>query len=96
MNIQVFWAAIQPFLTQLLQSPQFQAVVKKILDDIMAKIADGVHPNTAVQQATGQIGAAALLHLTGNPAADFAALISNLKPPTGSPVPPPGPGTYTS
>jgi hypothetical protein len=81
MNLQVVWAAIQPLLAQLLQSPQFQALLKKILDDIMAKIADGVHPNTAVEQATGQIGAAALLHLTGNPMADFAALVSNPKPP---------------
>ena len=81
MNLQVLWSAIQPLLAQLLQSPQFQALLKKILDDIMAKISAGVHPDTAVQQATGQIGAAALLHLTGNPVADFAALLSNLNPP---------------
>ena len=80
MNFQVVWSAIQPFLAQLLQSPAFQALIQKILADITAKIAAGVHPDTAVQQATGQIGAAALLHLTGNPVADFTALVSNLKP----------------
>jgi hypothetical protein len=96
MNFQVVWAAIQPLLTQLLQSPQFQAVLKKILDDIMAKIAAGVHPTVATNQAAGQIGAAALLHLTGNPAADFAALLSNLKPPTDLPPAPPPGGKYTS
>ncbi len=99
MNFQVVWSAIQPVLAQLLQSPAFQALLKKILDDIMAKIAAGVHPDTAVEQATGQIGAAALLHLTGNLAADFAALLSGRKPPTDlTPAPPPAPvpGTYTS
>jgi len=90
MNIQVVWAAIQPFLTQLLQSPEFQDLIKKILDDIMVKIAAGVHPNTAVEQAIGQIGAAALLHLTGNPVADLSALVSNLKPT------PPGTVVYKS
>jgi len=81
MNFQVVWSAIQPLLAQLLQSPAFQALIQKILADITAKIAAGVHPDTAVQQATGQIGAAALLHLTGNPMADFSALLANLKPP---------------
>ena len=95
MNFEVVWAAIQPLLTQLLQSPQFQALVQKILADVTAKIAAGVHPTVATNQAAGQIGAAALLHLTGNPAADFAAMLSNLKPPVGGPTPPPA-GTYTS
>ena len=90
MNIQLVWAAIQPFLTQLLQSPQFQSLLKQILDEIMAKITSGVHPDTAVQQAAGQIGAAAMLHLTGNPIADVAAL---LKPKV---VTPPVTGTFTS
>lgn len=74
MNFQVVWAAIQPFLTQLLQSPQFQAVLQKALQDILTKIAAGVHPDAAVQQATGQIGAAAVLHLTGNPLADLQGI----------------------
>jgi hypothetical protein len=91
MNFQVLWSAIQPLLGQLLQSPQFQAVLQKILSDVLAKINAGVHPDTAVQQATGQIGAAALLHLTGNPVADFSAVLAGLKPPTDlSPAPPPG------
>ncbi len=101
MNFQVLWTTIQPFLAQLLQSPQFQAVLQKILSDVLAKIAAGVHPNTAVQQATGQIGAAALLHLTGNPAADFAALLSGLKSPIEQPAANPYPpgtaqGHFTS
>ena len=79
MDIKVVWAAIQPLLTQLLQSPQFQALLQKILADITAKIDAGVHPTVATDQAVGQIGAAALLHLTGNP---IATLLSNLKPPT--------------
>ena len=95
MNFQVVWSAIQPLLAQLLQSPAFQALIQKILADITAKIAAGVHPDTAVQQATGQIGAAALLHLTGNPMADFAALVSNLKPLVGGPTPLAG-ETYAS
>ncbi len=95
MNFQVVWTAIQPFLTQLLQSPQFQAVLQKILADLLARINAGVHPDTAVQQATGQIGAAALLHLTGNPIADVQAWLANFKPPTGGPTPPPI-GTFTS
>lgn len=74
MNFQVVWAAIQPFLTQLLQSPQFQAVLQKALQDILTKVAAGVHPDEAVKQAQGQIGAAALLHLTGNPLADLQAI----------------------
>jgi hypothetical protein len=100
MNVQLDWAAIQPFLTPLLKSPQFQSLLKQILDDIMVKIAGGVHPDTAVKQATGQIGAAAMLHLTGNPIDDVAALLKPkaiadvaalLKPKVMTP-----PGTFTS
>ena len=82
--------ALQQALSQLMQSPQFHSVLQKILSDIVAKIASGVHPDTAVKQATGQIGAAAMLHLTGNPIADVAAL---LKPKV---VTPPVTGTFTS
>jgi len=96
MNFQLVWAAIQPFLTQLLASPQFQAALQKILSDVLARINAGVHPTVATNQAAGQIGAAALLHLTGNPVADFSALLAGLKPPTGTPTPPPGPGAFTS
>jgi hypothetical protein len=97
MNFQIVWTAIQPFLGQLLQSPQFQSLLQKILSDIIAKIAAGVHPETAVQQATGQIGAAALLHLTGNPVADFAALLANFNPSAKPPVvTSPVTGTFTS
>jgi hypothetical protein len=80
MNLQIVWAAIQPLLTQILASPQFQALLQKILADLLTNINSGVHPDTAVQQATGQIGAAALLHLTGNPVADIQSLIVSLQP----------------
>jgi hypothetical protein len=72
-------------------------MISKIIADMNAKMAAGVHPDTAAQHALGQIVAVGSLHLTGNPMADFAALLSNLKLPTGSPTPPPGqvPG-YTS
>ena len=83
MNFQVLWSAIQPLLTQLLASPQFQAVLVKIIADINAKISAGVPPSVAVQHATGQIGAAATLHLTGNPIADAQAWLANFKSPTG-------------
>lgn len=99
MNFQVLWSAIQPLLTQLLASPQFQAIFMKILADMNTKIAAGVHPDTAVQHATGQIAAAAQLHLTGNLIADAQAWFASLKPPTGGPTPPPGPpatGLFTS
>ena len=99
MNLQVLLSTLQPFLTQLLQDPAFQAVIKKILDDILAKIAAGVHPTTATNQAAGQIGAAALLHLTGNPVADIQALFSSFKTSTGSTGLPPAPtptGKYNS
>lgn len=94
MNIQVLLSSLQPFLQQLLQDPAFQAIIKKILDEILAKIAAGVHPTTAANQAAGQIGAAALLHLTGNFPADFAALLSGLK--TDLPPAPPVTGQYKS
>ncbi len=100
MNFSLVWSAIQPLLTQLLASPQFQAVIMKIITDINAKIAAGVPPSTAVQHATGQLGAAAALHLTGNPIADAQAWLANFKPPTGStiqfPPPVPVPGAFTS
>jgi hypothetical protein len=100
MNFQVVWSAIQPFLTQLLASPQFQALLQKILADLLAKINSGVHPDTAVQQATGQIGVAALLHLTGNPVADIQSLIASLQPhattPTTSVTGVATPGIFTS
>ena len=86
--------ALQQALSQLMQSPQFHSVLQKILDDIVAKIGTGVHPDTAVQQAAGQIGAAAMLHLTGNPVAD---LISIFHPSANPPVvKPPVTGTFTS
>jgi hypothetical protein len=102
-NFQVVWAAIQPLFTQLLQSPQFKQLVDKVWADFGAKVAAGVHPVVATQQAQGQIAAGALLHLTGNFGADLQAFFAALKPsnPTSvgfsqGPAPPAGPGTYTS
>jgi hypothetical protein len=84
--------ALQQAFSQLMQSPQFHSVLQKILDDIVAKIAAGIHPDTAVKQATGQIGAAAMLHLTGNPVADLLSIFHpSAKPPVVTP-----PGTFTS
>ncbi len=96
MNFQVLWTAVQPFLTQLLASPQFQAVLQKILSDVLARINAGVHPTVATNQAAGQIAAAAVLHLTGNPIADVQAWLANFKTPTGGPTPPPVTGSFTS
>jgi hypothetical protein len=98
MNFQVVWAAIQPLLTQLLQSPAFQALVQKIFADINAKIAAGAHPTVVTNQAAGQIASGALLHLTGNFGADLQSFFAALKTPSVAvpPAPPPGPGTYTS
>ena len=100
MNIQVvlstIWAAVQPLLGKLMQDPAFQAVLQKILADIVDKIAKGVHPDTAVQQAQGQIGAAALLHLTGNFGADLQSFLSGIKPLTDLPPAPTPTGKYSS
>jgi hypothetical protein len=89
MNFQVVWSAIQPLLGQLLQSPQFKSLVDQIWSDLISKIASGVHPTVATQQAQGQVAAAALLHLTGNPVADFSALLAGIKPPPDLPPAPP-------
>jgi hypothetical protein len=91
MNLQIVWAAIQPILAQLLQSPQFKSVVDQIWSDLIAKIVAGTHPpDVATQQAQGQVAAAALLHLTGNPITDFAPLLAKLHPQA------PVTGTFTS
>ena len=76
--------AMQQALFQLLQSPQFKSVVDKLWANLLVEIADGAHPEVATQQAQGQIGAAALLHLTGNFGADLSAFLAAHKPPTDS------------
>jgi hypothetical protein len=86
--------ALQQALPQLLSSPAFQSVIKAALDKILADIAAGIHPMDATNQNMGKVGAAALLHLTGNPLVDFGSLFG-LKTPVGGPTPPPT-GTYTS
>lgn len=86
--------ALEQAVIQLLGSPEFKAVVDKLWADLLAKIAAGVHPEVATQQAQGQIGAAALLHLTGNFGADLSAFLAAHKPSSGAPTPPVG--TYTT
>jgi len=88
--------ALQQALSQLLQSPQFKAVFDKLWADLLAKIESGAHPGVATQQMQGQIGAAALLHLTGNFGADLSAFLAAHKQPAGTPTSPPVTGTYTS
>ena len=91
MNFQVLWSAIQPFLTQLLQSQQFKAFVDQVWSDLITKIGAGVHPDVATQQAQGQIAAGAFLHLTGNPIADAKAWLAHFNTLTDlPPAPPPG------
>ncbi len=97
MNFQLLWSAIQPLLGQLLKSPQFKTLVDQIWSDLIAKIAAGVHPDVATQQAQGQVAAAAVLHLTGNPIADAQAWLAHFKPPTDlPPAPLPVTGQFTS
>jgi hypothetical protein len=73
--------ALQQVLPQLLASPAFQSLIKAAIDKFAADIAAGVHPTDAMNKNMGKVGAAALLHLTGNPIADFGPLFG-LKPPT--------------
>lgn len=77
MNFGAILSALVPYLLQLLQDPAFQAIVKAIHDDLQKKLAGGAPPATATQQATGQLGAAAMLHLTGNPIADVQAFLAS-------------------
>ncbi len=74
--------ALEQALPQLLASPSFQSIIKSALDSILANISAGVHPTDATNQAMGKVGAAAVLHLSGNPLVDFAPLFQGLKPTT--------------
>lgn len=73
-------STILPSLLKLLSDPAFQAIIKAVEDDLSKKIASGASPTAATQQATGLLGAAAMLHLTGNPVADFQTLLAGFKP----------------
>lgn len=73
-------SAFLPTILQLLESPAFQSILKSILDDLIKNINTGTPMVTATQQATGQVTAAAALHLTGNPVADLQALFATLQP----------------
>jgi hypothetical protein len=90
-NWQAILVAFLPQFLQLLQSPAFASVAKLIEDDLAKKIAAGAHPDTATQQASGQLFAAGTLHLTGNLFADARSFVTNFKPP-----PTPTPSGYTS
>ena len=96
MNFASILSTVLPLLLQLLNDSAFQKVIKQIEANFAAKLNAGVPPTTASQQATGLLGAAAVLHLTGNPVTDFQAFLKNLPLPTGLPTPPPGAGIYTS
>jgi hypothetical protein len=82
-----------PALLQLLNDPNFQALVKAIEANFNQAIASGVPAATATQHATGLLGSAAMLHLTGNPVADFNSWIASMKPPVATPT---KTGTFTS
>lgn len=92
MNPSSLLSTLLPILLQLLNDPAFQAVIKAIEADLSKKLASGASPVTASQQATGLLGAAAMLHLTGNPVTDFQAFMKNLPLPPAPPVE----GKYTS
>ena len=73
-------SALLPSLLAELQTPAFQAILKSILDQLIKNISAGVPALTATQLATGQVTAAAALHLTGNPIADAEAFFANFQP----------------
>lgn len=89
MNWAAILSTILPALLQLLNDPAFQAIIKAVEGNMSQKIAAGTPAGAAAQQATGLLGAAAMLHLTGNPIADFQAFAANFKVP-------PTQGTFTS
>jgi hypothetical protein len=64
-------SAALPALLQMLQSPDFQTIVKQIEADLLKKVNAGHAPVDANMQSLGKLGAAASLHLTGNPLADL-------------------------
>jgi hypothetical protein len=80
-----------PLLLPLLNDPNFQKILAAIQADLNTKIAGGVPPVTATQQAGGQLHAAIALHLTGNPIADVQTWLAQFKQPTGGAT-----GTFTS
>lgn len=86
MNFASILTTVLPALLQLLSDPNFQAVVKAIEANFTKTIATGVPAASASQQATGLLASAAMLHLTGNPVADFEAFVASMKPPAVVPV----------
>lgn len=86
--------ALLPSLLSLLETPAFQSILKSILDDLIAKIAAGVPPVAATQQAGALLSSAATFHLTGNFVTDVGSLLANLHP-AGSAAPNPVPHPAT-
>lgn len=85
-----------PSILQLLSDPTFQAVVKAIEANFTKTVATGTSTTAASQQATGLLASAAMLHLTGNPVADFEAFVASLKPPVAVLPVAPKTGPFTS
>jgi hypothetical protein len=73
-------SALLPSLLQMLNTPAFQSILNSILQNLIKQVATGVPVVAATQVATGQVTAAAALHLTGNPIADFNAWVASLQP----------------
>jgi hypothetical protein len=71
-------STVLPTLLKILNDPAFQSVIAAIEADLNKKLASGTPATAASQQATGLLGAAAILHLTGNPVSDFQAFINSL------------------
>ena len=84
--LQALLQAILPSLLGVLQTPAFQAILKSILDDLVAKIISGVSPTAATQQAVGAASAAAALHLSGSPIADIQKVLAGLPIPINIPA----------
>lgn len=81
MNWTAILSTVLPALLQLLSDPNWQALVKAIEANFTKTVSSGIPTSVASQQATGLLASAAMLHLTGNPVADFETWIAGMKPP---------------
>jgi hypothetical protein len=79
MNFSSILSALLPVILPLLNDPNFQSVLKAVENNLNNNVAKGATPGAAASQATGLLSAAALLHLTGNPVADFQSLLTSVK-----------------
>lgn len=94
MNFATILTTILPAILQLLSDPAFQALVEAIEANFNKTLASGVSTGVASQQATGLLASGAMLHLTGNPVADFNSWIASMKP--ALPAAPKGTPAFTS